>query len=156
MSDEEPRVHMLYVPAPTNWLTANSGDLLPEHRARLVRTWRGAVVKACEIADLPKGIRGPVAITAVIQYAGRRPVRDSPNLAPTMKAVIDGLCPPRPVRRRDGTMGTTKGYGLLVDDSDKVIPRVPTWKLEPLPIGAGLERGRVVLRIVDNSPAALF
>jgi hypothetical protein len=153
---DEPRVWTILVPAPATWLTANR-ELEPLHRSRIVRAWRRAVVRACEHEDLPKGLPGPVRIQAVIQYAGERPpVRDASNLAPTIKACIDGLGPSRRVRRRDGTIGQTHGYGLLVDDSDRVIPRLPTWRLEPMPIGGGETVGRVVIRITDNSPARLF
>lgn len=152
----EPRVWTILIPAPEAWLTANR-ELQPMHRGRIVRAWRRAVVRACEHEDLPKGIPGPVRIQAVIQYTGKRaPVRDASNLAPTIKACIDGLGPSRRVRRLDGSIGHTHGYGLLVDDSDRVIPRLPTWRLEPLPTGGGTAIGRVVLRITDYSPATLF
>lgn len=116
----------LEVYAPDEWLTANI-ERHRQARSRKVRAWREATVAACHNARLPLGIT-PVNITAVVLHAGRAPVRDRLNLAPTLKAIVDGLTPARTFKR-DGKTYTTAGYGFLPDDSDRHVTG-PTWELE--------------------------
>lgn len=120
------RTWRLEIFAPDAWLTANI-ERHRQARSRKVRAWREATVAACTVAGLPKGIT-PVTITAVVLHAGRAPVRDRLNLAPTLKAIVDGLTPPKTFRR-DGKTYTTAGYGLLPDDSDRHVVDT-TWRLE--------------------------
>lgn len=122
--------YQLVVPAPlAGWLTAN-----PRHaggawqgRARLIRAWRQATANACLGARMPQGVT-PVSITATAYYIGRTaPVRDRLNLAPTMKAIVDGLGPPREFTRK-GKLHVSPGYGFLPDDSDRHV-RDTSWSL---------------------------
>lgn len=120
-------VHVLTVPFAGKWLTANDST----HRygrGRDVKEWRVATVLACQAARLPRGLTVQVAIHAVCYYVGRRPVLDSPNLYPTIKAIIDGMTPARDWVRK-GKPQRTPGYGLLTNDTDKQIPTLPTWEL---------------------------
>lgn len=120
--------------APCAWLTAN----IERHhlaRAAKVKKWRQAVVAACLEAQLPKGVT-PVRIHAQVRYAGRAPVRDRLNLAPTIKAIVDALTPPRPFTKTDKRTGlpreyTTVGYGFLPDDNDRHVLET-TWALAPI------------------------
>lgn len=104
------------IPAPGPWLTANI-ERFYLGRSAAVRQWREATVWACTAARLPTDIT-PVTIHAACHYVGRAPVRDRLNLAPTIKALVDALTPPRTFVRKGKTY-TTAGYGLLPDDSDK-------------------------------------
>jgi hypothetical protein len=120
--------YQLVVTAPGDWLTANQRRDWRQV-ADLVRQWRESAVLGCRAARLPKGIT-PVRIHAVCCYGSRRPpVRDRLNLAPTMKAIVDGLTPQR-IHMRSTTPGVSVGYGLLPDDSDKHV-LATTWTLEP-------------------------
>lgn len=112
---------------PCEWLTANI-DRDKYKRAGLVKKIRTAVVKACEIENLPKGV-GPVAIHVLVHYTSKAaPVRDKLNLAPTMKALVDGLTPAKSFVR-DGKTHHVPGHGLLADDSDKHVLDT-TWELK--------------------------
>lgn len=116
MTDVEYRVSVLAPPG--GWLTANR-ERFRYTRARLVRDWRENTVAACTSARLPQGMPTPVRIVATIVWAGQRPpVRDRLNLAPTVKAVVDGLGPAVTITRGKRTYRTA-GYGLLPDDSDQ-------------------------------------
>jgi hypothetical protein len=140
------------IPAPCDWLTANV-ERHKYQRAQLVRQWRSATWAACTKAKLPTGVT-PVDIHAVVRYAGRQaPVRDRLNLAPTVKAIVDGLTPKK-TTVRDGKTFHALGYGFLPDDSDKHV-RATTWELERLTgvastMGAALW-GEVVLTIREAS-----
>ncbi len=112
---------------PCEWLTANiARDKYKQ--GSLVKKIRKAVVEACEIEGLPKAV-GPVTIHALIHYTSKTaPVRDRLNLAPTMKAHVDGLTPERKFTR-DGKTHHVPGYGFLADDSDKHVLDT-TWELK--------------------------
>ncbi len=114
------------VPA-CEWLTANT-RLRPIQVSGEVRLWRQAVFVACQRDRLPTGIT-PVRIVAVAHYVGRAPVRDRLNLAPTIKAVVDGLGPARTLFRNGKPTVRTVGYGFLPDDSDQHVVDT-TWTLE--------------------------
>lgn len=112
------------------WLTANprsTGDRYG--RASTIRAWREATVLVCRAAKLPTGIT-PVRIHAIAFYATpRAPVRDRLNLAPTIKAIVDGLGPARTITR-NGVPFRSAGYGLVPDDSDEHVWDT-TWKVVP-------------------------
>jgi hypothetical protein len=121
----EPRTWTIRIPAPCDWLTAN----IERHRfkrSKLVRQWREAVKTACKAGKLPFGVTG-VDIACTVYYSGRRPVRDKLNLAPTIKACVDGLTP-QAVKWRNAKPIVSVGYGFLPDDSD-VHVRSTTWEL---------------------------
>lgn len=108
----------IVVYSPGRWLTANIDRHIYD-RARLVSEWRQNTVAACHRAQLPTGIATPIRISAVIVHAGARaPVRDRLNLAPTIKAIVDGLAPQRRFTRRAGLPVVAHGYGFLPDDND--------------------------------------
>jgi hypothetical protein len=141
---------LLQVVAPGAWLTAN----VERHRfqrSTLVRQWRDATWYGCVLAKLPRGITTPVSIHLdVIHATARAPVRDRLNLAPTVKAIVDALTPPRQFTR-GGRTYTTVGWGFLTDDSDRQVLDT-TWHLrmaEPGELRPGLV-GRVDLAISVN------
>lgn len=107
------------VPFAGEWLTANPASSTDRYgRSRAIRDWREATAAACMAARLPKDVT-PVRLILGVRYAGNRaPVRDRLNLAPTIKAIVDGLCPPKTITRA-GRIYRTAGYGLLPDDSDE-------------------------------------
>lgn len=146
------RAWTITIPAPF-WLTANK-DLHYQQRSRIVHAWRKATVNACTRASLPTGVT-PVRLSAIAYYLGtHRPVRDRLNLAPTLKAITDGLTPHQ-VKQREGRLVVSEGYGLLPDDSDRhVLDTV--WGLERL---APIDRfgmpgvvGVVALTITEVGP----
>lgn len=119
------RTWNVIVPA-CEWLTANT-RLRPIQVSAEVRLWRQATYVACQRDKLPTGVT-PVRIVAVAHYVGRAPVRDRLNLAPTVKAIVDGLGPARTIQR-GRAMIRTVGYGFLPDDSDEHVIDT-TWTLE--------------------------
>lgn len=122
-------VYAVTVPFTGKWLTANPRSTADRYgRSRAVKEWRAFTVLACQAAKAPKGI-GPVTIHAVCYHVGRSPVRDKLNLAPTIKAIVDGLTPQRTWIRL-GKPQVSPGYGLLADDSDKHV-HATTWDLVP-------------------------
>lgn len=134
------------------WLTANR-ELHYRRRSEVVASIRAGVVGACLRGNLPKGVT-PVRLSAVAQYTSpRAPVRDRLNLAPTIKAVVDGLTP-RAVKVRNGRSVISAGYGLLPDDSDRHVLDT-TWTLQRFdpdgPFNYGLPglAGLVVLTIAE-------
>lgn len=125
------RTWQLQVPA-CGWLTSNPKSTSDRYsRSAIIRAWREATVVACHSRRLPRGEVNQVTIEAVAYYVGRRPVRDRPNLYPTIKAVVDGLVPEKHWRR-DGRAYVTPGYGFLPDDSDAYVLNL-TWDLAPSP-----------------------
>ena len=134
------------------WLTANR-DLHYRRRSEVVASIRAGVVGACTRGDLPKGVT-PVRLSAVAQYVSpRAPVRDRLNLAPTIKACVDGLTP-QVVKVRKGKQVISLGYGLLPDDSDRHVLDT-TWTLQrfdpdgPFHYGLPGWAGLVVLTITE-------
>lgn len=119
MTQQSP-VWTLVVPAPCAWLTAN--DRRDRYtQARLVKLWRTATATYARAAKLPTGL-ARVRIDVVARFAaGQSPVRDTANLDPTLKAVVDGLGPARTIVRTDKATGLVRrtraaGHGLIVDD----------------------------------------
>lgn len=129
----EARTWTIRVPA-CEWLTSNPRSTSDRYgRADAVRAWRASVVVACTAARLPRGIT-PVTIYAHVRHAGRCPVRDRLNFAPTIKAIVDGLTPPK-VSLRGGVPNRTTGYGFIPDDSDVHVLRTE-WDFQPSGVGA--------------------
>lgn len=106
------------IPAPADWITSNDLTKMNRwRRATLVKAWRAAAVNYAIQARLPQGL-DRVEILAVARFWGRPPVRDTENLRPTVKAVVDGLG--RTTRRTvKGITHISPGYGLIPDDNSK-------------------------------------
>lgn len=83
-------------------------------KSRVIREIREDVVTLARIARLPKGVR---SATITLHYRPRdNNRRDSINLAPTVKACVDGLTPQKIVKTKTG-FNVHAGYGFIVDDS---------------------------------------
>jgi hypothetical protein len=133
--------------APCEWLTAN--DRLDRwEKAHRVRLWRTAAYVHAVKAKLPTGL-DRVKIVAVARFAGRPPVRDVENLAPTVKAVVDGLGPRRETHRAGGEVIVSVGYGLVPDDSDKHVDGPYLSIGEPLPRRAYGQSGHLRIKILE-------
>lgn len=100
-------------------------------KARKITKIRGDVVNLARQAGLPKGI-DRAAITLHYRPRDNR-ARDSVNLAPTLKAVVDGLTPQKIVKTKKG-FNVHPGYGFVVDDSTRHVST-------PEPIIHPAERG---------------
>ncbi|MCC3311501.1 hypothetical protein [Nocardia africana] len=101
-------------------------------KARKITEIRGDVVNLARKAKLPKGID---RATITLHYRPRdNRARDSVNLAPTLKAVVDGLTPQKIVKTKRGT-NVHPGYGFVVDDSTRHVST-------PEPIIHPAERGK--------------
>lgn len=121
----------LTIPAPCDWLTANDHDNRWQ-RASRIRSWRDAAAIYARQAKLPTGL-ARVRIDAVARFPGRARVRDAANLAPTLKAAIDGLTPAK-VGRGPKRSYAASGYGLIPDDDDKHLDGPYITIGEPLPV----------------------
>ncbi|MBF5002362.1 hypothetical protein IRT45_35180 [Nocardia sp. BSTN01] len=67
-------------------------------------------------AKLPKGVE---RATITLHYRPRdNRARDSINLAPTVKAIVDGLTPQKVVKTKKG-FNVHPGYGFVVDDNTR-------------------------------------
>lgn len=135
--------------APDRWLTANdrSGR---RGQAPVIAAWRRAAFQMAQAGKLPKGLVR-VRIEPTARFSGRSPVREAPNLAPTIKAAVDGLGPQDRGKTAAGTPWIAPGYGLVPDDSDKYVELAQTVVGEPLPRKPYGPLGQLVLRIVDLS-----
>lgn len=111
------RIWTLVIPAPDKWLTANPSRNNYYARSAQVRKWRQAGCDAGIAAGLPQHV-DLVHFHGTARYHGHAPVRDRDNLRPTLKAVIDGLTPPKTVTRKGKTYHYP-GCSLLVDDNDR-------------------------------------
>lgn len=150
----------LVMAAPCPWLNAN-GRLNRYVQADYVRRWRTASFVAAKRAGLPHAlVRVRIAPTAHFHEHRRR---DMPNLAPTLKAAVDGL---GPALLRMPTPGAPKGsaapgYGLIPDDNAEHLelleavegPLYATvWKRYGLPKPSPVRpSGALVLVITDLS-----
>ncbi|MGY4098067.1 hypothetical protein ACW2Q0_00645 [Nocardia sp. R16R-3T] len=85
-------------------------------KSRKIAQIRRDVVTLARKARLPKGIAYAV-ITLHYRPRDNRP-RDSVNLAPTLKAVVDGLTPQKAVTTKRG-FNVHPGYGFVPDDSTR-------------------------------------
>lgn len=123
----------LTIPAPCKWLTANqlNGYHNRIWRSTITKAWRTAAADAARAAGLPTGVHC-IEVVGVARFLGRAPVRDRDNLRPTLKAVIDGLTPPRTFTRQGKTFHNP-GHGLIADDDDKHLARSDIRIGDPLP-----------------------
>lgn len=113
------------IPYAGQWLTSNK----PASYRYGAKEWRHSTMVACHNAKLPKGVT-PVKLHLICWYeTSRAPVRDRLNLAPTIKAIVDGLSP-TVISTRNGRRHTRGGYGLLPDDSDRHVHDT-TWAIVP-------------------------
>lgn len=89
--------------------------------AAIARSRQIAQIRA-HVATLGKNAKLPSAVpyaTITLHYRPRdNKPRDTVNLAPTLKAAIDGLCPLKVVKTKRG-YNTHAGCGFLVDDSTR-------------------------------------
>lgn len=96
------RTWTLQIPAPADWLSANSRT---DHRrlAAVIKAWRDAARVYAMQAKLPKGLTR-VHVLAVCHFVTVRR-RDVGNAYPTAKSAVDGLV----------------DYGLIADDNDDIV-----------------------------------
>lgn len=148
------RVWVVEIPAPCEWPTSNKRERM--HRmafARLVKQWREAAYLAAVAAKLPKGL-ARVRIDGVARFRGHPAARDRLNLAPVVKAAVDGLGPQRVRKTRNRKTGALKihtavGYGLVPDDDDKHVDGPYPTIGDPLPKAAYGPSGVLVLTITE-------
>lgn len=150
------RVWTLTVPAPCEWLTANDR----RHRyAQAQRTllWRTMAFTQAKIAKLPVWVEAKVRIDAQARFRGKAPVRDTANLHPTVKAVVDGLGQPLTVRRVGKPPVNIVGYGFLINDNDARVDGPHITIGQPLPSkGNPWESpGELILTITELLPATV-
>ncbi|NEW27266.1 hypothetical protein [Nocardia cyriacigeorgica] len=102
-------------------------------KAEKIRDIRDTVVTLAKAARLPKNVD---TATITLHYRPRdNRARDSINLAPTVKAVVDGLTPPKVVMGRKRGPVVHSGYGFVPDDSTRHVST-------PEPVIHPAERGR--------------
>lgn len=101
---------------------AKSGD---------IKQWRHAIAVAAMRQGLPAGQVERIRLDVELRFADRpdrpTPAREASNYngGATGKALLDGLTPPKPIRRRPfpaaavATVGHTIGCGLIPDDKDR-------------------------------------
>ncbi|MEU8023734.1 hypothetical protein AB0B88_16115 [Micromonospora haikouensis] len=126
-------------PAGTRWVLEFNAPVAPlssnDRRKKIaqagdIRAWRTAVWAAARAAKLPVGGVERIRLDILLRFADRPdrriPDRESSNYeAATGKALLDGLTPSKPVRKRPfpgapvATVGHTIGYGLIPDDKDR-------------------------------------
>lgn len=138
--------YVIDVPMPpaAEWLTSNKTSRYRWGSG----AWRNAAAAACRAAGVPyDALITPVRIVAVAYYIGRAPVRDDPNLYPTIKAAVDGLTPLR-YSSRKGKIHTRGGYGLIPDDSREHVHSL-TWTVEKSQCGYPLLR----ITVTEVDPA---
>jgi crossover junction endodeoxyribonuclease RusA len=87
-------------------------------KARIIAKIRGDVANLARKAGLPKGVAYAVITLHYRPRDNRR--RDSVNLAPTYKAVVDGLTPQKVVKTKTG-FKVHAGYGFVNDDSTREV-----------------------------------
>lgn len=93
-------------------------------KAAIVKQLRGDAKQIAQSQRLPR-LTGPVTVLAVQHPAPGKRTRDAENIAPLVKALIDGL--------RDA--------GVLVNDSAKYVPAVT------YTVGERVPRGQLVLHL---------
>jgi hypothetical protein len=93
-----------------------------------VRDWRTVSFVGARASRMPVGLACRVRIDVTFRFADDprrpRPGRDTANLMPAAKALVDGLTPSKPLyktieaygRRTKVQTGATIGYGFVVDD----------------------------------------
>lgn len=104
----------IVIPTPGKWMTANDRGHWSK-RAPLEAAWRSAAERAARQMrpKIPRGL-DLVRVDVLLRY-GRKPVREIENLRDTLKACVDGAVGPARVSKK----GTSPGYGIVTDDSDK-------------------------------------
>lgn len=113
------RTWTIRIPFAGEWLTSNPRSTGNRYgRSRAIKDWRNATSAVCHAEKLPTGLQR-VRLDFEVHFTGRAPARDRLNLAPTIKAAVDGLTPLKVVTRKDGVRYTMGGYGLIPDDSDR-------------------------------------
>jgi crossover junction endodeoxyribonuclease RusA len=113
--------YVLDVPRPDEWISANERTHWAV-KARKTKIWRARF--AAEAQHLPHMSR--IHILAEIRNAGHNRRRDATNLAPTVKAAVDGLV----------------DAGVIPDDNDGVITGTEFRNGEP---ASGLARLRLTI-----------
>ncbi|MEZ2373108.1 hypothetical protein [Arthrobacter sp. RCC_34] len=83
------RVLIFTIEAPCDWINSNH-RLHPLAKARLTKTWRNAAMTECQRVAPGLQLQTPVHIEARI-HKTRSGRWDPNNLAPTTKAIVDGL-----------------------------------------------------------------
>jgi hypothetical protein len=96
-----------------------------------IKQWRHAISVAARQQRLPVGQVERIRLDIELRFADRpdRPIPDreasNHNGGATGKALLDGLTPSKPIRKRPfpgakvATIGQTVGYGLIPDDKDR-------------------------------------
>ncbi|HEY9525329.1 MAG TPA: hypothetical protein VIR33_18975 [Thermopolyspora sp.] len=127
-----PRTWTIELPAGMELLTSNNRSGHWGHRHRITKSIVGTTIVIARAAKIPP--LGRVTISAVWHppAKGRAPVRDAHNLAPTLKACIDGI-----VRA-----------GVLRDDSDTYVASAG---ISP---GEKREHGQFVVHITEATDDA--
>lgn len=102
VDDRGRRTWTIQIPAPADWLNANSRT---DHRrlAAVIKAWRDAARIYAMQAKLPKGL-GRMHVLARCHFTTNIR-RDVGNAYPTAKAAVDGLI----------------DYGLAADDNDDIL-----------------------------------
>ena len=99
---------------------------------RVIAEIRADMVTLARAAGLPRGVE---FATIRLHYRPRdNRARDSLNLSATLKAVVDGLTPPKVVKTKRG-YNTHAGYGFVPDDSTRHVST-------PEPVIHPAERGQ--------------
>jgi hypothetical protein len=140
----EPRVWEFDLPIPMDMLSAN------DRRGRwgnasAIATWRGTAYTVALQEKLPKHLRR-ARIDIVVWPAHEK---DTRNLEPLCKAIVDGFGPPflRKPNAKTGYKGASApGYELIPNDDRKHLDGHHLHVLDPQP-----PRGRVLVVITDLS-----
>ena len=122
-------IYVLDFPRPDEWINANTREHWAVKAAK-VRAWRAATAHHAMAGLVPPMTR--VEIVAQPRWASRRR-HDSSNIAPTVKACVDGLV----------------DAGVLTDDSSRI---VVSESYQEGPPARGVARLRLIL--VDRSECA--
>lgn len=131
----------------------------PRSMAGEIRDWRTAAKVHAQAARLPTGIERRIRIDIVFRFRddARRPApgRDTANLIPAAKALVDGLTPSKPLhktidaygRKTKVVTGHTIGYGLVVDDRPQHVDGPHLEIGDPLPWRPLAPTAEVTMRI---------
>lgn len=141
------RTWTIQFPAPAKFLTAND----KRHWSKKgddIQAWRAAVVAACRQAHLPQDVAKKVRVDVTYRFRGRPPVRDTGNLAPNSKALVDGLTPHRVVQTKKGPK-VHIGYGLIPDDARRWVDGPHDYIGDPLPKQAYGPLGEVEITVTE-------
>ena len=123
------RQWVMVVPQPDEWINANHRTHWAVTGRRVV-SWRGAAKLHARRVHLPVGL-GRARVECAFQFTDARR-RDVGNLAPTAKAIVDGLV----------------DYGLLPDDDDAHLIGPDLRRGPKSPDGIGL----VVVTVTELDP----